>query len=316
MTFIVLVLLSRGEGRFVSDADVQEEPVVPTAVVEISAPTATPTATISVTPIPSPATPVPNATPTPQPTPSPTPLPSPTVAPTPTVEPTVTPIPEPTIRPPAPPTGVEGESLIVTQPQTGRQEIAITFDAGDDRGYTTEILDTLEEYGVVATFGVTGEWANANPDLVNAIIERGHQVINHSYSHRSFTGESTGGKPLSRAEFQAEVLDTEQAIWEVSRYEVGPYFRFPYGDYSSDNLTQLKSLGYDYTMWWSCDSLAWQGRTSEQIVQECGQQRLGAGLIVLLHVDPQADFEALPQLIELYQEAGFDLVTLEQLIQP
>lgn len=297
-----------------SDAMVQDHGALDQTVVATQAPLIpVPTETPESTPIPATPTPVP---PTPTPTLAPTPTPEPTSTPTPTPEPTPTPIPEPTERPSPPPTGLANESLIVTQPQTGRQEIAITFDAGDGRGYTLEILDVLDEYGVVATFGMTGEWATANPDLLNEILDRGHQVMNHGYTHRSFTGESTGEPPLTREQVQAEVLDTEQAIWENSRYEVGPYFRFPYGDYSAENLAQLKRLGYDYTIWWSCDSLAWQGDTAADIVRRCGEEKLAPGLIVLLHVDPDADFKALPQLIERYQAAGYDLVTVEQLIQP
>lgn len=319
VTFIVLVLLSRGEGRFLPDAAVQDQLATDQTAGATEVPLIQPSsATVVSTPMPA-TTPAPlRATPEPSPTstPRPTATPVPTAKPSPTSEPTETPIPEPTERPAAPPTGLADQSLIVTQPDTGRQEIAITFDAGNGRGYTTQILDMLEEYGVVATFGVTGEWASANPDLLLDILDRGHQVINHSYSHQSFTGESTGGQPLTRAQVQAEVLDTEQAIWENSRYEVGPYFRFPYGDYSAENLAMLKDLGYDYSIWWGCDSKAWLGNGAADIVQECGVDRLAPGLIVLLHVDPDADFQALPQLIERYQANGYDLVTVEQLIQP
>ncbi len=180
-----------------------------------------------------------------------------------------------------------------------------------------EILDILDQYGVVATFGVTGEWATANPDLLQEIVSRGHQVMNHSYSHASFTGVSVGTPPLTEDQVRSEVLDTEQAIWENSGgYEVGPFFRFPYGDYNGSQLAILKQLGYDYTIWWGCDSKAWMGHTADDIVQECGHDKIAPGLIVLLHVDPDPDFEALPRLIETYQAAGYDLVTVEQLIQP
>lgn len=194
--------------------------------------------------------------------------------------------------------------------------MAITFDAGDGRGYTLEILDLLDRYGVKASFGVTGEWAETNPDLLREIIDRGHHVMNHTYSHRSFTGESPGTEPLTPEERRAEIVDTEEVIREIAGYEVAPYFRFPYGDYDRSDLALLKELGYDYTMWWGCDSLAWMGSTAEDIVQRCGVEQASPGAIVLLHVDPEADFKALPGLIETLQAGGYDLITLEQLIQP
>lgn len=312
--FVVLVLLSRGEGRFIPDARVNDLPGHHLALATEPSPEATPSIEPDKT---APATPT--STPAPTPTSTPTPAPTPTPSPAPTVEPSPTPTPEPvpTERPAPPQTTDSDHAVVITRPETGRQEIAVTFDAGDGRGYTTDIIDTLDAYGIVATFGVTGEWATANPDLLREIVSRGHQVMNHGYTHASFTGVSVGGEAMTQEQMRAEVLDTEQAIWENSGgYEVGPYFRFPYGDYNATSLAILKQLGYDYSIWWGCDSKAWMGHTADDIVRECGHEKAGPGLIVLLHVDQEPDFAALPRLIEIYQSAGFDLVSVEQLIQP
>ncbi|HYH11131.1 MAG TPA: polysaccharide deacetylase family protein [Thermomicrobiales bacterium] len=303
--FVVLVLVSRGEGRFIPDARVQELPGQELAMASEQSPEPSPSPTIR-----------PAATPTPTPFP-PTPTPTPSPAPTPTPASTPTPEPVATERPAPPPSSDNDHAMVVSRPETGRSEIALTFDAGDGRGHTQAILDTLDTYGVVATFGVTGEWATANPDLLQEIVSRGHQVMNHGYTHASFTGVSVGGESMSQEQMRTEILDTEQAIWENSGgYEVGPYFRFPYGDYNAASLAILKQLGYDYSIWWGCDSKAWMGHTADDIVQECGYEKAEPGLIVLLHVDQDPDFAALPQLIEIYQAAGYDLVTVEQLIQP
>ena len=206
---------------------------------------------------------------------------------------------------------------VVMNPETGRREIALTFDAGDEAGYTLEILDQLERYGATATFGVTGEWATTHPELVREIVERGHQVMNHGYSHGSFTGQSTGGAMMPDHQVRAEVLDTEQAVRDATDgYDVSPYFRFPYGDYNGHILSLMKQLGYDFTIWWGCDSKAWMGHTADDIVQECGRDKARPGLIVLLHVDTQPDYIALPQLLEIYTAEGYDLVSVEQLMQP
>jgi peptidoglycan-N-acetylglucosamine deacetylase len=302
----VLVLLSRGEGRFVSDAHdgdlensrqlapVAQDPLdpeptpVPIRLESDAAPTAAPTAAVT-----------------------------PSLLATMTPEPTSTPEPVSTERPAPPPSDDEDMAQVVTQPDTGRKEIAVTFDAGDGRGHTEAILDLLGQYGAVGTFGVTGEWAVANPDLMRDIVDGGHQLINHSYTHQSFTGHSTGGERMSDQQMRAEVLDTEQVIRETTGgYEVAPYFRFPYGDYSGSSLAILKQLGYDYSIWWGCDSKAWMGHTVDDIVEECGREKAAPGLIVLLHVDVDPDFHALPQLLEAYSRAGYDLVSVEQLMQP
>lgn len=305
--FVALVVLSRGEVQWMSPAESPELIASNATPIPVSQ---TPPLLETEMPTESPATP--GSTPTPTTPPSPTP----TVIATPTPTPAPTPTPSPTVRPVAPPTGVEDESLIVVQAETGRMEMAITFDAGDGRGYTVEILDMLDAYGVKSSFGVTGEWAETNPDLLLEIIDRGHHVMNHTYSHRSFTGVSPGTDPLTPEERRTEVIETERIIRDIGDYETAPYFRFPYGDYERSDLAMLKELGYDYTMWWGCDSLAWMGSTPADILQRCGVDDAAPGAIVLLHVDPEADFLALPGLIETLQADGYELVTLEQLIQP
>jgi peptidoglycan/xylan/chitin deacetylase (PgdA/CDA1 family) len=240
-----------------------------------------------------------------------------TLPPTPTMAPTVAAAPSPTPRPEPPPTGNDQAAVVISQPQTGRQEVALTFDAGEGPGHTQEILDVLDQYGVVATFGVTGEWATANPDLMREIVARGHQVMNHAYTHGSFTGTSPGTAPMTPEQMRQEIVSTDEAIRATTNgYDTQGFFRFPYGDYDDQSLRVLKEAGYDYSVWWGCDSLAWMGNTAEDIVRTCGQEKLAPGLIVLLHVAQDADFAALPGLIERYQAAGYQMVTVEQLIQP
>ena len=59
--------------------------------------------------------------------------------------------------------------------------VALTVDAGADRGYAADIRDILEQEHVLASFGITGLWARANPDLVRRIAADGHLVFNHTY---------------------------------------------------------------------------------------------------------------------------------------
>src|SRR5207302_1688854 len=68
--------------------------------------------------------------------------------------------------------------------------VALTFDAGADRGYAEDILNILQDEHIVAGFGVTGQWAHANPDLVRRMAADGHLVFNHTLDLRSFTGVS------------------------------------------------------------------------------------------------------------------------------
>ena len=128
--------------------------------------------------------------PTVPPTTAPSPTPEPTDAPTTEPSPTPPPTEAPATERPLPPETGQDASVVVAYGTSGRLEVALTFDAGEGAGHTEEILDLLAEYGLVGTFGVTGQWVEQNPDLARRIVAEGHQLINHTYDHRSFTGFS------------------------------------------------------------------------------------------------------------------------------
>ncbi|MDQ4099796.1 MAG: polysaccharide deacetylase family protein [Chloroflexota bacterium] len=246
---------------------------------------------------------------------APSPTPTPDLTAKPTLVPTETPVPRPTERPAPPRLANTAAGISIDQGTSGRREVALTFDAGAGRGYTEQILDLLAQEGVTATFGVTGKWAEEHPDLMRRIVADGHMVINHTYDHVSFTGDSTRAGPLTPSQREAQLARTEQVIANLTGYQTAPYFRFPYGDYDAEALEDIAAAGYPYAIRWSCDSLAWRGSSAGQIVQKCGE-KAEPGAIILLHVDPIADYEALPGLIDTLRARDFQLVTVEQLLQP
>jgi peptidoglycan/xylan/chitin deacetylase (PgdA/CDA1 family) len=247
-----------------------------------------------------------------------TPEPEPTEKPKP--KPTRTPEPGPTARPDAPEDDGSGLSQVYDRGFSGRDEVALTFDAGADRGYAEEILDTLKEYGVKASFGITGHWADENPDLVERMVDEGHMIFNHTWTHRSFTGYSTSDWDegvLSSEERATELSDTQEIIGKLTDgYETGPYFRPPYGDLDDSVLADVASQGYWVTVMWTCDSFGWNGASVDEIVDRCGVQA-DAGDIILMHVGAESlDAEALPAMIETLQDGEFEIVTVEELLQP
>jgi peptidoglycan/xylan/chitin deacetylase (PgdA/CDA1 family) len=67
--------------------------------------------------------------------------------------------------------------------RSGKKAVALTFDDGPDPSTTPLLLDLLERRDVKATFFVIGEKAVAHPELVDRIIQQGHQLGNHSFQH-------------------------------------------------------------------------------------------------------------------------------------
>ena len=218
-----------------------------------------------------------------------------------------------TIRATVEPTGAPGGAAAVEPTGTpgGRASsaaagtVALTFDAGADRGYAEDILDLLQAEHVVAGFGLTGQWARANPDLVRRMAADGHLVFNHTLDHRSFTGVSDQLGGLSPARRRAELDDADAIIAPLIGHSTRPFYRLPYGDDDARVAADVQPAGYSQKVGWTIDSLGWRATPSAEIVARC--LRLAApGAVYVFHVGRASqDAVALSQIIRGLRERGF-----------
>jgi peptidoglycan-N-acetylglucosamine deacetylase len=198
---------------------------------------------------------------------------------------------------------------------TTERVVALTFDAGADRGYAEQILNTLAAKGVKADFGMTGVWAQQNPDLIRRIVDEGHTLINHSWDHPSFTGRSTNSAPLSSAQRADQLKRTEDLIRQLVNYDMKPYFRPPYGDYDDGVLRDLEANGYTVNVMWTIDTLGWNGLTAAQINQRVFNG-LVPGAVVLMHVGAASqDAAALPAMIDGLRDRGYRFTTVKDYVE-
>lgn len=189
----------------------------------------------------------------------------------------------------------------------------LTFDDGPS-SVTPQILDVLDKYRIKATFFVTGERAQANPDIMKSIVSQGHTVGNHTYSHVYSSVYSSG------ADFKSEVQKCKDAIDSALGYEyTNLVFRFPGGyDSLTDEANKanyrkiLKNIGYKYIDW-SC--LTGDSNTTEPTAQylmdtlkfSVGSSKSG-DIVVLMHDSPTKEITAktLPKIIEYLYEEGYE----------
>jgi peptidoglycan/xylan/chitin deacetylase (PgdA/CDA1 family) len=186
--------------------------------------------------------------------------------------------------------------------------MVLTFDAGADRGHAGAILDTLAAKGVHGTFGMTGGWAQSNPDLIWRIVNEGHGLINHTWSHPSFPG-------LTSAQRADELRRTEDLIRNQVGVELQPYFRPPYGEYNDSVLADLAANGYTVNVMWTVDTLGWAGRSAADITSVVLNTAVPGG-IVLMHVGAESqDAAALPGMIDQLRARGYRFATVDDLAQ-
>ncbi len=236
--------------------------------------------------------------------------------------PTSTPLPLPPTPTPAPDDSFPGPitascdvgALEVRRGNSTRQQVALTFDAGSDRGYTSQILQTLADNGIKASFSLTGVWAEENPDLTSAIAAGGHLIMNHSYDHPSFTGNSTGEGPLSTQERLDELDRADSVIMSITGQTTKPYFRPPYGDYDGSVLCDAYTGGYKYLVMWAVDTLGWNGASVDEIVQK-SLSNAKPGTIYIMHVGSQSqDALALQRVIDGLKAQGYSFGTIADIL--
>lgn len=229
----------------------------------------------------------------------------------------------------------EPQDLIIERsgvnPSDGRLLVALTFDDGPDLTYTPQYLDILARYGAKATFFNIGSSLDAGPEytaLSKRCADEGHQVASHTYSH---------GDPLSDLDDATRNQEIQGTFDLVSNATGIPtqVMRPPYGELRGWGfLRYLQQQGdIAYSAFWTIDSSDWEVATkmgledgAAQIVANCtavdgvsvaSNPAAYNGAIVLMHDgggNRDRDVLALPSIIEAFQAAGFQLVTLNEML--
>ncbi len=182
--------------------------------------------------------------------------------------------------------------------------LAISFDAAWGGTQTPAILDILDEYGIKTTFFLVGIWVEKYPELVREIARRGHEIGNHSTSHPQMSRLSTDG---NRQELKA-VSDRIELLTGVRP----TLFRPPFGDYNDTVVTVSRAEGYECVQW-NVDSLDWKNRGVEDLVRNATRNN-HPGDIVLFHNDSQYIVDALPKVLKAYQDAGYRVIPVSELL--
>ncbi|MEV0058834.1 polysaccharide deacetylase family protein [Nocardia sp. NPDC050718] len=194
---------------------------------------------------------------------------------------------------------------LVDRVDTDEKLVALTFDDGPTER-TPEILRTLAELRVPATFYLIGDDLAAHPDYGAAIAAAGHEIGNHSYSHRRMV-------LISGDTVRAEIERTDAEIRRTG-YQGPITFRPPYGK----KLWALPSYLAEHdrtTVTWDVEPDSAGGATRAAIVDDTLAQTK-PGSIVLLHVmHGRESAAALPEIVSGLRARGYDFTTVSDLLR-
>lgn len=187
----------------------------------------------------------------------------------------------------------------------GEKKIYLTFDAGFENGYTPTILDILKKNDVKATFFLVGNYIKTSPDLVKRMVDEGHIVGNHTFSHPDMS------KISDMESFKREISKLEAMYKETAGKDMLKYYRPPQGKYNEENLKHANELGYK-TIFWSLAYVDWL--TDKQPTKEHAFEKLSKihpGAIVLLHSTSKTNSEILDELINKWKSEGYIFSSIE-----
>ncbi|MBQ5782865.1 MAG: polysaccharide deacetylase family protein [Oscillospiraceae bacterium] len=178
-------------------------------------------------------------------------------------------------------------------------KIYLTFDLGYESGHTAKILDTLKANNVKATFFVTGSYAKNQPELMQRIVDEGHTVGNHSWSHPDMT-------TISDDEAAAEITQVYDIVKQNYGYETY-LFRFPAGVFSEKTLAIAAQNGH-HSVFWSFAYNDWDNANQPDVTEalEKVTARLHPGAVYLLH-PMETNSTILNDFIANAKNAGYEI---------
>jgi peptidoglycan-N-acetylglucosamine deacetylase len=194
----------------------------------------------------------------------------------------------------------------------GSRQIALTFDDGPNDPHTLRLLDVLARHKVQATFFLIGRYVQQRPDIAREIVQAGHVVGNHTFTHPLLIFKS-------KTEIRQELIQCRTALQEAVG-EHSNHFRPPFGGRRPAVLRVARELGLEPVMW-NVTGYDWNAPPAAMIERKVAGQIRG-GDVILLHdgghkqmgADRSQTVIAADHLTARYKSEGYDFLTIRQMM--
>jgi peptidoglycan/xylan/chitin deacetylase (PgdA/CDA1 family) len=195
----------------------------------------------------------------------------------------------------------------------GTRKLALTYDDGPNDPHTFRLLEVLARHNVHATFFAIGRYVQQRPDIVRELIQAGHVVGNHTFTHPLLTFQSA-------AEVRKELTNCRKSIQDAIG-EHSNLFRPPFGGRRPAVLRIARELGLEPIMW-NVTGYDWTAPPAAEIERKVERQMRG-GNVILLHdgghkqmgADRSQTVLATDHLITRYKTEGYEFVTVSQMVK-
>ncbi|GMU79879.1 MAG: hypothetical protein AMXMBFR46_26680 [Acidimicrobiia bacterium] len=215
-----------------------------------------------------------------------------------------------TVAPPSGPAAPAGTATFVVRGPDAPARVALTFHVDGDLALADQLLATLGQRDVPITAFVVGEWLDANPAYGKRLVDGGHEIANHTFSHPAFAG-------LGAAAMQAEITRCRDTLVRLTGTP-GRLFR-PSGTAdgtaqpSDAVLAAAGAAGYPVVLGWDVEPFDYQSPGTDAIVART-LSAVRPGAVVSLHFGYPQTVAALPRILDGLAARGLTPVTASKLL--
>lgn len=189
--------------------------------------------------------------------------------------------------------------------RTKIKEVALTFDDGPTE-FTPNFLDLLKENNIKATFFCIGKQIEKYPETFQRIIEEGHSVGNHTYSHSNNTGF------LSTSKMIKEIEKCDEVILKIGNIKTNLY-RPPFG-VTNPNISKAIKKTHKKSIGWNIRSLDTVIQDEDKILKKV-TKGLKKGSIILLHDTSEKTYNVLVDLLLFLEREKYSTFKIDPTVK-
>lgn len=186
-------------------------------------------------------------------------------------------------------------------PQKKQMSLMINVAWGTE--YIEEILSILDKNNVKATFFLDGSWTAKNGEVAKKIVEKGHEIGNHAYTHPDMA-------KLGADRTAQEIVRTNDVIQKATGIRP-KLFAPPSGSYNDLTVKTAHGQGMR-TILWTLDTVDWKRPPASTILNRIVPKAQNGALVLMHPTEPTV--EALRTMIPELGKKGYHLVTVSELL--
>lgn len=223
-----------------------------------------------------------------------------------------------------------------TRGDLNKKQIALTFDGGWFDNVAHDILDDLKEHDIQCTMFLTGNFLKRFPEVVQRMVDEGHEVGNHMWSHPHLTTYEQNQRHetvtnMNERKVKRELEKTARYFKKLTGKEMPHIWRAPYGEQNEEIRKWAADAGFRHIGWtvgmdtkdWvadtTSDSYYSQQEIADLVLSFGNKSEYEAnGAIVLMHLGSlrTGDYphSMLPFILEELQNRGYEFVKISEML--